>query len=152
MGEGENCRIVVACVGTPLAGDDSIALTLTERLRERGICAVDCPYGIELCAHRIRGIKPLLLIVVDAAVGVDDVTVVSADALASLAVNWIPTTHALPPQAYLRYVESLADKVLFVLIPAKCTALGAKPSTTAMEAAEKAITIVEELVRSFTQD
>jgi len=142
-GEQRKCKIFVIGVGSPLRRDDAAALYLVEELRRRGYsCVLECPMGVELCAHRIREISPELLIIVDAALGVEagNVTIINEPPSQSL---W--TTHNIDPGLMHRYVSLYAGKVVYLLLGVKDVGIGEGLSMEARRAIQKALKLLEEI-------
>ncbi|MEZ0393719.1 MAG: hydrogenase maturation protease [Desulfurococcaceae archaeon] len=100
-------RVLVACVGSPLRGDDAAGLEVCEGLASKGIGAVPCEYGLENCTDRILSERADLLVIVDAVVGSSlapgDVVIVEP----SSAVEPRPaTTHSVPLKAVLNFIAA----------------------------------------------
>ncbi len=150
MGHGRRvgCRVAVACVGNPLRGDDAAGLLVAERLRSMGLggCVVECPYGVELCAHRLRALRPRVLVVVDAALGVEPGEVIVAEPGELVLRGHAASTHALPPPSLLAYLESIAPRIVLVLLGVRSTGLGEEPGPEARRAAEKAAEVIAEML------
>ncbi len=143
-GEQKKCKILVIGVGSPLRRDDAAALYLVEKLGRRGYsCVLECPMGVELCAHRIREINPELLIIVDAALGVEagNVAVINKPPSQGL---W--TTHNIDPELMHRYISSYANKVVYLLLGVKDVGIGEGLSVEARRAVQKALKLLEKII------
>ncbi len=143
-GEQKKCKILVIGVGSPLRRDDAAALYLVEKLRRRGYsCVLECPMGVELCAHRIREINPELLIIVDAALGVEagNVAVINKPPSQGL---W--TTHNIDTELMHRYISSYANKVVYLLLGVKDVGIGEGLSVEARRAVQKALKLLEKII------
>ncbi len=114
----KKCKLVVACIGTPLNPLDRVGLELAKKLAQKGLKVVECPYGLELCAHRIRMLNPDILVIVDAALGIPPggIEVLKPEELLSKSVDWIPTTHALSLPLLFKYAKTLAKEVYVLLV------------------------------------
>ena len=136
--------MLIIGVGSPLRRDDAAALYLVEELRRRGYsCVLECPMGVELCAHRIREISPELLIIVDAALGIEagNVTIINEPPSQGL---W--TTHNIDPVLIHRYLSSYADKVVYLLLGVKDVRIGEGLSMEARRAIQKALKLLEKII------
>ncbi len=146
------CRVVVAGVGSPLGGDDRVGLIVAEKLRRRGYnCVVECPYGIELCAHAIRALSPSVLVVVDAALGLKpgEFRLVKLESAAASSVDWLPSTHGLSLRALANYILSLAENVYYLLVGVRCVGLSCESTSWLEEVSEFVAEFVAEIVYSL---
>jgi len=140
------CRILVLGVGHPLMGDDAAGLEAARLLRVKGCgCVEECPGGAELCIHVVRVHSPELLIVVDAALGLEpgEVAVYEGEP----GPEWPAiSTHGIPPPLVHRLLADAARRVVYLLLGVEKVELGAPLSVRAAEAARKAAEALSEII------
>ena len=144
LGEQRKCKTLVVGIGSPLRRDDAAALYLVQELRRRRYsCVLECPMGLELCTHHIKEIRPELLIIVDAALGVEagSVTIINEPPSQIL---W--TTHNINPRLMHRYISSYTGKVVYLLLGVKDVGIGEGLSIEARRAIQEALKLLKEII------
>lgn len=149
-------KILILALGNPSRGDDALAPTLLEKLRQIGI---EARYSVELLTDFQLQIEHALdladrhaVLFVDAALPNTGygtaITPIHADCEA-------PTTsHTLRPQAVLQVAQSVLDEVpaaWLLAIEGESFALGEDLSTTAQQNLEKALALVLEWLATRTR-
>ncbi len=100
-------------IGNTLRGDDGAGYALGQIVEERSGWKVfqgeDCP---ENQIHLIRDFAPDLLVVADTVLGIDEGDAQFLD----IAEDDIPafTTHTMPVQYLIRFIEDFCDSILFL--------------------------------------
>lgn len=146
-GEKKRCRVLVVGTGSPLRRDDAAALYLIEELKKRGHkCILSCPMGIELCAHHISRTKPDLLVIVDAAIGIEPGSV---KVLKDVPSTGLGTTHNIDPSLLHKYISNYAHEIIYVLLGVKDVGFGEGLTRDALKAVKKAIRVVGAVLREW---
>jgi len=140
------CRILVLGVGHPLMGDDAAGLEAARLLRVKGCsCVEECPGGAELCTHIVRAHSPEILVVVDAALGLEPGEVVVYEG--EPGPEWpIVSTHGFPPPLVHRLLADAARRVVYLLLGVEKVELGVSLSVRTAEAVRKAAEVLLEVI------
>jgi len=135
---------VALCLGNPLRGDDAFGYFVYRLLKSSGFSALYAGAAPENVVGLLRGLKPRVVVVVDALLGTEPGLKVVK--LSRIEDPRLVTTHAVPLKLLLRAAGIDPERVVVVGVRAERLGLGEPPSDSVREAANEAARLVARIL------
>ncbi|MEM1510289.1 MAG: hydrogenase maturation protease [Desulfurococcaceae archaeon] len=135
--------ILVMCLGNPLRGDDIFGLLVFRLLRKLRVPALYAGATPENVVQLLRKVRPKLIIVVDALLGVDEgLFIVRLSDEQSL----LPSSHSLPLKLLIQSSELDPERIIVIGAGAKEISIGSRPNEKIWDLAIEAASIIVRLL------